>query len=78
MSRQLTQQESNERIIQTRMANALPFITEAQAALLLQVSLIQMRRLREQYNLPHFRAGRSAVRYKREELLKALQNLRAD
>ena len=75
MTKQLTQSEATDIIVQTRLAAALPIITESQAAMLLQISVLQMRRLREMYNLPHFRAGRSAIRYNREELLSSLQNL---
>lgn len=75
MTKQLTQSEATDIIVQTRLAAALPIITESQAAMLLQISVLQMRRLREMYNLPHFRAGRSTVRYNREELLSSLQNL---
>lgn len=77
MVKQLTQSEATDIIVQTRLAASLPIITEAQAAMLLQISVLQMRRLREMYNLPHFRAGRSTIRYNREELLAALQTLPA-
>lgn len=60
---------------QAQQAAQLPIITEEQAALLLQISLPQMVRLRIKYNLPHFKAGVRLVRYDRLKLFEALQCL---
>lgn len=56
-------------------ASRLPFITEEQAAVLLQVSMPQMARMRKQYKLPAMLVGNRTYRYPREELILALKTV---
>lgn len=69
-----TVQEAEALAAQAYAAMNAPIITEQQAAILLQTSVMQMHRLRDQLKLSHLRLGRNSVRYVRETLMKELSN----
>lgn len=58
-----------------QLASQLPIITEEQAAILLQISMPSLQRLRRLHNLPTICAGSRVIRYPRAELLEALKNI---
>ncbi len=77
-NRPQTAEEIRKFVDIAQQASALPFITEEQAACLLQISIPQMIRLRIKHNLPHFKVGTRLIRYDREKLLLALQDISID
>lgn len=68
--------EATERYIQQiKLAESLPILTEEQAASLLQVSMMHLRRLRERNVIPCLRIGKSTVRYVKADLMEAIRTL---